>query len=155
MSTINANLPQTSIDWLQDLIQVNIDSWDGFREAAENVKDDNAGLASLFRDLSNDRAAQASELQAMVSANSVAPEKSGSISAAAHRTWMDLRKAMGGGPKCMLEEAERGEDYIKGKYEEAIDELARCRCADTLRRHFAAVKASHDAIKALRDQTPR
>ena len=151
MATATMNLPEKSIDWLQDLIQINIDSRDGFKEAADNLKSENSSLVSMFRELSNDRAAQATELQAMVASNAEEPTKAGSMAASVHRTWMDIRTALGGGVHAVLSEAERGEDHIKAKYEDAIKDLGNCGCVPTLRTHFAAVKASHDAVRNLRD----
>jgi uncharacterized protein (TIGR02284 family) len=88
----------------------------------------------------------------MVASNAESPTKSGSFSAAAHRTWMDIRSALGGGDQAILDEAERGEDTIKGKYEEALKDMGGNEvCCDTLRRHLAAVQQSHDEVKALRD----
>lgn len=152
MATTLTHLPQKSLDWLQSLIEVNIDSRDGFREAADNLKETNPTLEAEFRQLAMQRDRQASELQDMVEHNAEKPKQSGSFTAAAHRTWMDLRTAMGGGEHAVLSEAERGEDYIKGKYESALEELASCRCAGILRTHHAAVKASHDKVRDLRDR---
>jgi uncharacterized protein (TIGR02284 family) len=152
MSTATMNLPQKSIDWLQDLIQVNIDSRDGFEDAANELEGKNSALAHLFRNMSVERASQARELQSIVASNSKTPEKSGSISAAAHRAWMDLRSALGGGQYAILSEAERGEDHIKEKYEAALDDLSGCTCTSVLQRQYAAVKASHDAVRDLRDR---
>ena len=94
MTTATINLPEKSIDWLQDLIQINLDSKDGFKEAADNLKGKDNSLISFFRELSTQRGAQASELQAMVASNAEKPTKSGSVAAAAHRTWMDIRTAL-------------------------------------------------------------
>jgi uncharacterized protein (TIGR02284 family) len=151
MLTKTMNLPAKSINWLQDLIQINLDSRDGFREAAENLHQDHNAFEPLFRNLANDRATQADELQELVAVNAEAPQKSGSAVAAAHRAWMDLRTALGGGAKAIMAEAERGEDHIKAKYEEALNDLGNCSCTTILKRHYAAVKASHDTMRDLRD----
>jgi uncharacterized protein (TIGR02284 family) len=152
MSTSNSVLNEKSIDWLQSLIQINIDSRDGFKEASENLKDSNPTLANRFCQWSSDRDQQAHELRMMVASNAETPTKSGSFTAAAHRTWMDIRSALGGGDQAILDEAERGEDTIKGKYEEALKDMGGHEaCCDTLRRHLAAVQQSHDEVKALRD----
>jgi uncharacterized protein (TIGR02284 family) len=154
MSTVlnsTQNLPKKSIDWLQDLIQINIDSHEGFKEAAENLKGKNPAIESMFRNLSVERDGQARELQAIVAANAEKPEKSGSVAAAAHRTWMDLRTALGGGEHAVLSEAERGEDHIKEKYEKALEDLGSCSCTTVLRGQYTAVKASHDKVRDLRD----
>ncbi|MBL9090383.1 MAG: PA2169 family four-helix-bundle protein [Planctomycetaceae bacterium] len=149
------NLSEKTIDWLQDLIEINLDSSKGFAEAADNLEKDDRGIEAMFRNLSRERAAQAQELQAMVAANREKPTKSGSVAAAAHRTWMDLRAALGGGSEAVLSEAERGEDHIKAKYEDALKDLAGCSCTQVLERHYAAVKASHDKVRDLRDARVR
>jgi uncharacterized protein (TIGR02284 family) len=149
MTTNTLNLPEKSIDWLQDLIQLNIDSRDGFKEAADELKGNR--LESLFREYSNQRGAQASELQSLVASNAERPETDGSVAAAAHRTWMDLRSALGGGDQAILDEAERGEDHIKEKYEAAIKDLGSCSCTTVLRSQYAAIKAAHDKVRDLRD----
>ena len=151
MSTATLYLPAKSINWLQDLIQVNIDSRDGFQDAVDNLEDQHSSLAVLFRHVSRERDAQAHELQAMVAQNAEQPAKSGSVAAAAHRTWMDIRAAFGGGDQAILSEAERGEDHIKEKYESALKDLTGCACVGTLQKQYAAVKASHDKVRALRD----
>jgi uncharacterized protein (TIGR02284 family) len=150
-TTTTRKLPEKSIKWLQDLIQLNIDSRDGFKDAADNVKGKDNSLVSFFRELSHQRASQASELQALVASNAEKPTKSGSVSAAAHRTWMDIRTALGGGEQAVLNEAERGEDHIMEKYQEALKDLGSCSCTEVLRRQYTAVKASHDKVRNLRD----
>lgn len=151
MSVAIHHLSDKSISWLQALIEINIDSHDGFKEAADKLQENGSPFVEMFRNLSHEREMQASELQAMVASNAEKPEDSGSVAAAAHRTWMDLRSALGGGEHAVLAEAERGEDHIKAKYEEAIRELAGCTCVPTLQRHYSAVKASHDKVRDLRD----
>jgi uncharacterized protein (TIGR02284 family) len=65
---------------------------------------------------------------------------------------MDLRSTFGGGEDAILSEAERGEDHIKAKYEEAIADLKGCSCVPTLTREYASVVASHNTIRDLRDR---
>jgi len=156
MSTATPVLSQKSIDWLQSLIQINIDSRDGFKEAADNLKESNPTLSNRFCQWSSNRDQQAHELRMMVASNAETPTNSGSFTAAAHRTWMDIRSALGGGDQAILDEAERGEDTIKAKYEEALKDMGGHEaCCDTLRRHLAAIQQSHDEVKALRDSHHR
>ena len=152
MATVTLKLPEKSINWLQDLIQVNLDSRDGFKDAADHLREKKSGLEMFFRELEHERAAQARELQDLVANNAEKPTKSGSVAAAAHRTWMDIRSALGGGEHAILSEAERGEDHIKEKYESALKDLAGCSCTTTLKRHYAAVRVSHDKVRDLRDR---
>jgi uncharacterized protein (TIGR02284 family) len=146
------NLPEKSVSWLQDLIQVNLDSRDGFKGAAEHFKEEHSSLEAMFRRIAVERDGQAKVLQALVAINAEKPQKSGSASAAVHRAWMDLRSAFGGGEHAILSEAERGEDHIKAKYEEAIKDLKGCTCVTILSKQQSAVVASHDAVRDLRDR---
>jgi uncharacterized protein (TIGR02284 family) len=152
MTTATMNLPEKSISWLQDLIQINLDSRDGFKGAAEHLKEKHSTLEAMFRRLASERDSQAKELQTLVTSNAETPQKSGSASAAVHRAWMDLRSAFGGGEHAILSEAERGEDHIKAKYEEAIKDLKGCTCVSVLSRQHSAVVASHDTIRDIRDR---
>jgi uncharacterized protein (TIGR02284 family) len=108
-------------------------------------------ISSLFRELASQREQQAAELRTLVAANFEEPDHEGSYAAAAHRAWMDLRAAFGGGTHAMLSEAERGEDYIKGKYEEILKECAGSAVTDVLNRQYRAVKLAHDRVRDLRD----
>lgn len=148
---VASNLSDEAMGWLQKLIEVNLDSRKGFAEAAENLEN-NQELESLFCRIANERSAQASQLQALVAASGEEPEAHSSMSAAAHRAWMDLRTALGGGNQAVLEEAERGEDHILHTYEDAIHDLAGSPCAPTVQQQYAAVKASHDFVREMRDR---
>lgn len=143
------NLDEKTIETLQELIQINLDSQDGFQQVAE--KTDDTRVAQLFRSLGQERGAQAEELKSLVMVNSETPEDSGSFAAAAHRVWIDLRAALGGDAKVMLIEAEKGEDAIKEKYEEALKDEPGTAVSDVLHRQYAAVKAGHDKVRDLRD----
>ena len=143
-------LSQATIDSLQDLIQINVDSQKGFTEAAEEVED--VTLESLFRELARQRADQAAELQGLVAGSGAEPQKSGSAAAAVHRAWMDLRTALGGGASAILSEAERGEDQIMEEYEEALGSELTGPVRDVLNRHYAAVRTGHDRVRDLRDE---
>jgi uncharacterized protein (TIGR02284 family) len=142
-------LAPTTIAVLQDLIQINLDSRNGFAEAAENV--DDPPLAAMFRQLAAERNEQTSELRTLVSANRQPPADEGSLAAAVHRTWMDLRAAIGGGAAAMLAESQRGENFIKAKYEEALRACHGSPVCDMLSRHYGAILKSHDRVRELRD----
>ena len=144
------SLTRETIDQLQELIQLNIDSRDGFNEAASQL--DDMTISSMFRQLASEREQQAAELRTLVAANRQEPQDSGSMAAAAHRMLMDLRAALGGGTTSILSEAERGEDWIKGKYEEVLKGTAGSAVNDVLHRQYAAVKAAHDRVRDLRDE---
>ena len=145
-----AELSAQTVRQLQDLIQANIDSRNGFRHAAEAV--DDLTLESAFDQLANDRDAQADELARFVSWSGEIPRREGSISAAVHRVWMNIREMLSTDDRyAILCEAERGEDSIKAAYEDALKTIPGADLRDVLMRQYAAVKASHDHIRDLRD----
>lgn len=146
-----SDLNESTVTGLQKLIRYNIDSYDGFREAAEEVKD--AGVASLFRELAAERSELATELQKHVEYNGNDAEDDGSVMAAVHRTWIQVRSAINSGDAYpVLCEAEKGEDYIKAAYEDVLKETAGSALNDVLTKQYAAVKAGHDRVRDLRDQ---
>jgi uncharacterized protein (TIGR02284 family) len=142
-------LAEETITMLNDLVQANIDSRDGFRHAAGEIQE--VAVANMFTQLASERDRQAIELKGLVSLNGEKPAKDGSFAAAAHRAWMDFRTAIGGGLQAVLNEAERGEDHIKAKYEDALKNNAGSAVNDVLQRQYAAVKAAHDRVRDMRD----
>lgn len=135
---------------LQNLIQINIDSSRGFNEAAEQIED--PAIADLFRTLGTERSAFAAELQTYVAFNYEEPQDDGSVAAALHRAWIDIRSMISGGDNyAILAEAERGEDQIKEAYEKTLKETAGSAMNDVLQQQYAQVKAGHDQVRDLRN----
>ncbi len=144
------DLNEKTINKLQKLIRANIDSYDGFREAAEEVKDKE--LSALFHKLAVDRSAMAEELQRYVEWNGEEAEDDGSFAASVHRAWINVRGKLNGGDSyAILAEAERGEDHIKEAYEDVLEETAGSAMNDVLQSQYARVKKVHDQIRDMRD----
>lgn len=144
------SLEDATIDKLQTLIRANIDSYDGFREAADQIED--AALVTLFRELAQERSALASELQNYVDWNGAEAREEGSYAAAVHRAWIDVRSAVTGGDAAnILAEAERGEDSIKNAYEDVLKDTSGSAMNDVLQKQYATIKAGHDRVRDLRD----
>jgi uncharacterized protein (TIGR02284 family) len=135
---------------LQSLLSINIDSQKGFEEAAQHTKD--AQLKSLFAEIGQKRAFNASELRQYLSSAGEEPTNSGSASAAIHRWWIDAKQALNGQDATgILNEAERGEDSIKHEYEGALKDANDSNVRDLIERQYRNVKEGHDRVKALRD----
>jgi uncharacterized protein (TIGR02284 family) len=144
-------LSAATITQLQELIQANIDSRDGFRQAAEAVSD--ITLGSAFEQLAMERDAQAEELARYVAWNGEIARRDGSMVAAIHRTWMSVREMLTSDDRyAMLAEVERGEDSIKAAYEQALRDTAGSAMNDVLLDQYSKVKASHDRMRDLRDE---
>lgn len=144
------HLNDDTLDAIQELTQINLDSAKIFRDAAKAV--DSKTLPQTFLAIADLRETHATELQTQVRENRETPEASGTFGGNARRLWMDLRAAINGGDsKVILIEAERAEDVIKAKYEKLIKETAGSAMNDVLMRHYAEVKRHHDQIRDLRD----
>jgi uncharacterized protein (TIGR02284 family) len=135
---------------LNSLIKTTLDSRKGFLDAAEGAE--NTHFASFFADFADRRSQAASALQSEVRRLGGNPEDDSSFLAAAHRTFMNLKEMfVSRDDKAIVEEVERGEDYIKGKFEEALvdDDLspsARAAVEDA----FQSVRAGHDRASELK-----
>lgn len=143
-------LREETVKKLQKLIQANIDAYDGLRESAEKVKDQN--VARLFSKLAAERSAMAEELKNYVEWNGEEPEDDGSFVASVHRAWINVRAKLNSGDAyVILIEAERGEDHIKEAYEDVLKETAGSAMNDVLQQQYAKVKAGHDQVRDMRD----
>jgi uncharacterized protein (TIGR02284 family) len=137
---------------LREITQLNLDSRDGFQEAADEVDDPN--LRRLFEGLARERGDQAAELQALVASEGGEPVVEGSFLAAMHRTWMQIRKAIvSNDTHAILAEAERGEDHIKEAYEDMLPRTTDSRLMPVLDRQYRQVVAAHDRIRNLLEST--
>lgn len=144
------NLTPHTISSLQELIQINVDSRDGYRHAADATND--LTLQSMFVQIALDRDAQAGELAQFVAWSGESPREQGSIAAAIHRAWMSIREALSSDDRmAVLSEMEQGEDSIKSAYKSALQNLAGSPVNEVLMRQYMAVTNTHDRIRDLRD----
>ena len=139
----------TTVKTLNDLIETLKDGQNGFETAAANVKD--MRVKSVFTDLAKERTRLAGELQSEVSRLGGSPEESGSTSASVHRGWINLKSALGGGEKSILNEAERGEDVAVSSFEKAMQAKLPPDIEGVVRRQYMQVKQAHDKVRGLRD----
>jgi len=139
------------ISTINSLIETLKDGQEGFKQAAEAVKDSN--LKSLFSEFSLQRAKFAGELQSeVVSLGEPDPEKDSSASGAMHRAWINIKSAVtSGDDHAILAECERGEDSAVTEYKEAMEENISSPVRSIIERQYGAVKQAHDRIKMLRD----
>jgi uncharacterized protein (TIGR02284 family) len=105
---------------LNQLIMTTLDSVDGYSEAAKDA--DNPTFRNLFSQWASERRQVAHELQEQVRVLGGKPEDDGSMLASAHRVFLNVRDSLSKGDKGVVEEVERGEDYLKAKYEDALDD---------------------------------
>lgn len=141
-----------AISVLNNLIETCKDGEQGFRTAAEGLKD--AQTKALFSEYSRQRAQMARELQDEVRRLGGDPEKAGSTAGALHRGWMDIKSAVTGkDDHAIVAEAERGEDVAKNAYDEAVKDASLPQSALTLVQQQAVkVREAHDRVRSIRDR---
>lgn len=137
------------ISVLNSLIETTLDSAEGYGTAAERVTD--LSHKNLFRQWSAERRQVARDLQSHVRRLGGTPDAEGSRLAAGHRMFMKLRDRIAEGEENVIDEIERGEDFIKAKYEQALQNAAlSAPVHDALARAYGSVKSGHDQARNLK-----
>jgi uncharacterized protein (TIGR02284 family) len=137
------------ISVINSLITTTIDSANGFERSAENI--DSPDIKRMFQEFAQERRQVIGRLQEHVRMHGGTPNDDGSLKADLHRRWEDLRNAIGGGDKAVIEEVERGEDYIKGKYDTALaDDQLSPDCRAVVQEAYQSVRAGHDRASAMK-----
>ena len=138
------------ISTLNGLIETTLDSITGYEDSAQNI--DNERLRQIFRQRANERQQVVSDLREEVRRLGGEPEESGSFLGKAHQRFEDLKAAITGrDEKAIINEVERGEDYIKAKFEAALNsENLGSEARQVVERAYQSVRAGHDQISQLK-----
>lgn len=141
-----------AVHLLNSLIETTLDSVNGYRQAAENVE--NPELRSMFEQRAARRAQISSELQGEVRTFGGEPKTDQSTLGAMHNKFVDLKSSVtGNSDKAVVDEVERGEDFIKAKFEKAAqDDDLPSPARDVVQRALGMIQADHDDISALKHQ---
>ena len=130
---------------LTTLIATLLDSVEGYQKSAGDVE--NPRFAELFNARAQERQQAVTGLQAAVAAAGGNPEDDGSVMGAVHRGMQSLREAVSTrDDKAIVAEIERGEDYLKEKFEAAL------RHGELTGDAHAAVSTAWDSVKAGHDE---
>jgi uncharacterized protein (TIGR02284 family) len=135
---------------INSLITTTIDSADGYERSAENVR--GTEFERMFSEFAQQRRQLVGRLQEHVRMMEGTPEDDGSIKAGLHRRFEDLKTAItGGSDQAVIEEVERGEDYLKDKYEAALkDDELDPKCRAIIEEAYQLVRAGHDRVSQLK-----
>src|SRR5688500_18448548 len=138
------------INVLNSLITTTIDSANGFERSAEDA--DVPQFVEMFREFAQQRRQVVGRLQEKVRQLGGTANDDGSLKADLHRRWVDLRDAISrGGDQEIIEEVERGEDYLKAKYDSALaDDRLSPGTLSLIREAYQSVRAGHDRASALK-----
>lgn len=133
---------------LNDLIETTIDSADGYAEAARESR--SPRFSVTFHERASERRLVATRLQKKVEELGGTPEDDGSVLASAHRMFTNLRRSLHD-ETAVIDEVERGEEHIKHKFEDALDDEdvtapTHALIAEALR----SVTAGHEQMRYLK-----
>jgi uncharacterized protein (TIGR02284 family) len=140
----------SEISTLNTLIATTIDSITGYEDSASNIE--NERLRELFRSRAKERQQIVEQLRAEVRGLGGDPEDDGSFLGKAHQRFEDLKAAITGrDEKAIINEVERGEDYLKEKWQAALQSGGlKGETHDLVERLYQSIKAGHDQISQLK-----
>jgi uncharacterized protein (TIGR02284 family) len=141
---------QDEISTLNTLIATVIDSITGYEDAASNSE---AGrFQQMFRERASERQRVVEDLRSEVRRLGGNPEDNGSFMGKTHQRFLDLKAAITGrDEQAIINEVERGEDYLKEKFETALNsgELSGESRA-IVERCYQSVRSGHDQVSQLK-----
>ena len=138
------------ISTLNTLIATTIDSVTGYENSAKDI--DNQRFAEIFRQRANERQQVVEDLRSEVRRLGGDPEDSGSFMGKTHQRFEDLKAAITGqDEQAVINEVERGEDYLKDKYETALNSGALSgESRSVVERCYQSVRSGHDQMSQLK-----
>ncbi|MFL6733862.1 MAG: PA2169 family four-helix-bundle protein [Sphingomicrobium sp.] len=141
---------QEQITTLNTLTATLIDSITGYEDAASNSE---AGrFQEMFRERATERNRVVEDLRSEVRRLGGNPEDDGSFMGKTHQRFVDLKAAITGrDDQAIINEVERGEDYLKEKFETALNgDTLTGECRAAVERAYQSVRAGHDQISQLK-----
>lgn len=139
------------ITTLNTLTTTLIDSVTGFEDAAANIEG-SSRLQQLFRERGSERRQVVEELRAEVRRLGGNPEDDGSFLGKTHQRFLDLKAAVTGrDEQAIINEVERGEDYLKEKFVTALESgNLSGETRQVVERAYQSVRSGHDQVSQLK-----
>jgi uncharacterized protein (TIGR02284 family) len=106
------------VEALETLASTLKDSISGYEDAAENVSD--PSIKSFLQEKARIRRGLTDEFRQHLSRLGGNTEISGSLTGTLHQRWLDLRSMFQDDTKAAVSEVERGESYLKEKFDEYL-----------------------------------
>lgn len=135
---------------LKTLTDTLADSVNGYRDAAQHV--DGEEFRQMFTELADERSQVLSDLQSEVTRLGGSADRDGSTLGALHQRWLDFKAGITGrDDKAVINEVERGEDYLKSKFETAMDgDTLDANIRPIVERAYGSVRKGHDRVSNLK-----
>jgi len=146
-----SNYTETISNKLNTLLEHTYDAEKGYQKAAEHT--DHNLLKSYFNRRSKERHDFGRHLKNEIIQFGETPEKTGSLTGSAHRTWMDTKALFSvNTAEAMLEESIRGEKTAVKDYEEVLKDAAiPPNTSQLLTQQMNSIKSDLNTIKFLED----
>ena len=141
---------EAEISTLETLTTTLIDSINGYEDAAKNSE--NQRFQQVFRERSSERRQVVEDLRSEIRRLGGDPPDEGSFMGKTHQTWLDLKAAITGrDDQRIINSVEAGEDYLKEKFETALDsgDLTG-ESRQVVERAYQSVRSGHDQMSQLK-----
>ena len=146
----NSVTPEEIIERLNGLIETARDGERGYLTAAADVK--NSELRSIFEEYAEQRRKFVRELEAEVERLGGRPVESGSVAAAVHRGWIDLKGAIsGGGVHAIVAACETGEDAAQAAFERVVNLDISGATRTLVEKQWRQIQEAHQRMRHLKD----
>jgi uncharacterized protein (TIGR02284 family) len=142
------------IEVLNDLIRINNDRTAGYMRAAEDTKNVDVDLRTIFERMADESRQNAIELTAQVGRLGGEPATGTTTSGKIYRAWMNVKDMFTGKDRhALLASCEYGEDAAQRAYEDALasDAPLPTEVRQLITSQKASLRNSHDMVKKYRD----
>jgi uncharacterized protein (TIGR02284 family) len=144
---------ETVLAMLTGLLEISKEGQRGFALAAKDNRE--PGVVDVLNDGEESCRASVVELQDQLRLFGGAPEEGGAVATLMYRGWISSKAVViSRGTKLILEECERGADYAKARYEDAMKIELPESLRVILRRQYERVIAIHGRVRLLRNRYP-
>ncbi len=142
-------MADNDVSTLETLTTTLIDSVNGYRDAAADAEGHQ--FQQLFREMADERSRIAEDLRSEIRRLGGNPPDDGSFLGKTHQRFMDLKSAITGrDDKAIINEVERGEDYLKDKFETALNSDTDPQIRSAIERAYQSVRRGHDRVRDIK-----
>lgn len=142
-------MADSNVATLETLTSTLIDSVNGYRDAAADAEGHQ--FQQLFREMADERSQIAEDLRSEIRRLGGNPPDDGSFLGKTHQRFMDLKAAITGrDDKAIINEVERGEDYLKDKFETALNSDSDPQVRSVIERAYQSVRRGHDRVRDIK-----
>jgi uncharacterized protein (TIGR02284 family) len=150
ISSTTSSLDRSTQQVLANLIQVNVDSRDGYRDASRRVSE--VETREFLESLADRRAQNVRVLRNVLHSYQCDVVEHGSMLARMHRVWVSLRATLSKEMPAILSEAVAAEDYVRLQYIDALKLVSARSLRQLLQEQLHQLTEDAGQLQLLRDQ---